>query len=55
MLAGRVKGCKTSLSSMFEAVGSYAAGKITKEELDEFENKHVLHVDHVLVCTQQTL
>ena len=39
MLAGRVKGCKTSLSSMFEAVGSYAAGKITKEELDEFENK----------------
>ena len=24
---------------MFEAVGSYAAGKITKEELDEFENK----------------
>ena len=33
------KGCKTSLSSMFEAVGSYAAGKITKEELDEFENK----------------
>ena len=39
MLAGRVKGCKTSLSSMFEAVGSYAAGKITKEELDEYENK----------------
>ena len=39
MLAGRVKGQKTSLSSMFEAVGSYAAGKISKEELDEFENK----------------
>ena len=37
MLAGRVKGCKTSLSSMFEAVGSYAAGKITKEELDELQ------------------
>ena len=39
MLAGRVKGQKTSLSSMFEAVGSYAAGSISKEELDEFENK----------------
>lgn len=39
MLAGRVKGQKTSLSSMFEAVGSYAAGSITKEDLDEFENK----------------
>lgn len=39
MLAGRVKGRKTSLSSMFEAVGSYAAGSITKEDLDEFENK----------------
>lgn len=39
MLAGRVKGSKTSLSSMFEATGSYAAGKITAEELDEYENK----------------
>ena len=39
MLAGRVKGCKTSLSSMFEAVGAYTAGKITAEELDEYENK----------------
>ena len=39
--AGRphVKGHKTSLSSMFEAVGSYAAGKITEDELTEFENK----------------
>ena len=39
MLAGRVKGCKTSLSSMFEAVGSYNSGKITAEELNEYENK----------------
>ena len=39
MLAGHVKGCKTSLSSMFEAVGAYTAGKITEEELDEYENK----------------
>lgn len=39
MLAGHVKGCKTSLSSMFEAVGANAAGKITDEELEEFENK----------------
>ncbi len=39
MLAGHVKGCKTSLSSMFEAVGAYTAGKISEEELDEYENK----------------
>ena len=39
MLAGRVKGCKTSLSSMFEAVGSYAAGTMTMEEVEEFEAK----------------
>ena len=39
MLAGRVAGCKTSLSSMFEAVGAYAAGKITEEQLKEYEAK----------------
>ena len=39
MLAGRVKGCKTSLSSMFEAVGSVAAGTMTMDELNEFEEK----------------
>ena len=39
MLAGRVKGCKTSLSSMFEAVGSYAAGTMTAEDVQEFESK----------------
>lgn len=33
MLAGRVDGKKTSLSSMFEAVGSYKAGKIDEEQL----------------------
>ena len=38
MLAGHVKGQKTSLSSMFEAVGSYAAGKFTLEDVEEFEN-----------------
>ena len=37
MLAGHVKGCKTSLSSMFEAVGSYAAGKMTEEDVKDFE------------------
>ena len=36
MLAGHVKGSKTSLSSMFEAVGSYAAGKMTEEDVDDF-------------------
>lgn len=39
MLAGRVDGKKTSLSSMFEAVGAYAAGKITDEQLNEYECK----------------
>lgn len=39
MLAGHVNGEKRSLSSMFEAVGSYNSGKITAEELLEFENK----------------
>lgn len=38
MLAGRVKGQKTSLSSMFEAVGAYTAGKISAEDVEEFEN-----------------
>ena len=39
MLAGRFAGQKTSLSSMFEAVGSYNSGKITLDELNEYENK----------------
>ena len=39
MLAGHVKGSKTSLSSMFEAVGAYNAGRITEEEFEEYENK----------------
>ncbi len=39
MLAGRVHGQKKSLSSMFEAVGSVAAGTMTEEELREYEEK----------------
>ena len=39
MLAGRVKGQKRSLSSMFEAVGSVTAGTMTQDELCEFEEK----------------
>ncbi|MCD7787999.1 MAG: dihydroxy-acid dehydratase [Firmicutes bacterium] len=39
MLAGRVDGHKTSLSSMFEAVGAYSAGKIDAEKLREYELK----------------
>ena len=39
MLAGHVQGHKTSLSSMFEAVGQYTAGTITEEELREYEEK----------------
>lgn len=38
MLAGRVKGKKTSLSSMFEAVGAYTAGKMSAEDVEEYEN-----------------
>jgi dihydroxy-acid dehydratase len=39
MLAGHINGAKTSLSSMFEAVGKYNAGKMTLEELEEYECK----------------
>ena len=39
MLAGRVEGKKTSLSSMFEAVGAYNAGKLSDEKLKEYECK----------------
>ena len=39
MLAGHVHGQKRSLSSMFEAVGSYAAGTMTEEDVKEFEAK----------------
>lgn len=39
MLAGRVDGHKTSLSGMFEAVGSFMAGKISEEKLLEYECK----------------
>lgn len=37
MLAGHVKGKKTSLSSMFEAVGAYSAGKMSEEDVRDFE------------------
>ena len=36
MLAGHVQGHNTSLSSMFEAVGSYAAGTMTEEQVDDY-------------------
>ena len=39
MLAGRVGGKKTSLSSMFEAVGAYTAGKIDEAKLEEYAEK----------------
>ena len=39
MMAGHVQGGKTSLSSMFEAVGSYAAGNMSGEEVNEYECK----------------
>ena len=39
MLAGHVHGKKRSLSSMFEAVGSYAAGTMTEDDVEEFVQK----------------
>ena len=39
MLAGRIHGGKTSLSTMFEAVGSYSAGKMTEDEVEEYARK----------------
>ncbi len=39
MLAGRVRGNKTSLSGMFEAVGAYAAGTMTEEDVEDYEKK----------------
>lgn len=36
MLAGHVQGQKTSLSSMFEAVGAHAAGKMTEEQVEDY-------------------
>ena len=39
MLAGHIDGRKRSLSSMFEAVGSVAAGKMTLDKLAEYEEK----------------
>ena len=38
MLAGRMNGHKTSLSSTFEAVGKFTSGKIDEKELKEWEN-----------------
>lgn len=39
MLAGRIGDKRTCLSDMFEAVGAYSAGKISLEEVEEYENK----------------
>lgn len=39
MLAGKVNGCKTSLSTMFEAVGAYTAGTMSEAEFKEMEEK----------------
>lgn len=39
MLAGHVQGHKTSLSSMFEAVGAHAAGNLSEEGVQEYVNK----------------
>ena len=41
MLAGHVQGKKRSLSSMFEAVGSYAAGTMTEDDVRELSLIHI--------------
>ena len=55
MLAGHVKGSKTSLSSMFEAVGSYAAGNFQKRMCANLKKRHVRPVVPVPVCIRQTV
>ena len=54
MLAGKVEGRKTSLSSMFEAVGAYSAGKITDEKL---KNSSIIRkiIQHFCLCAQHTV
>ena len=54
MLAGHVKGKKRSLSSMFEAVGSYAAGLMTEEDVKSLRIRSARPVVPAPVCTQQT-
>ena len=54
MLAGHVKGHKTSLSSMFEAVGAYTAGTITEEDVKEYERKPALPAAPAPACIQLT-
>ena len=52
MLAGHVRGEKRSLSSMFEAVGSYAAGIMTEEDVKEFDRVANINEDvirHIVV------
>ena len=55
MLAGHVKGQKTSLSSMFEAVGAYAAGNDDMKKMYmSLRTRHVRPAVPVPVCIQQT-
>lgn len=54
MLAGHVKGKKTSLSSMFEAVGSYDAGKFTLEDEKNLKTTLVRLAVLAPVCIPQT-
>ena len=51
MLAGHVQGQRTSLSSMFEAVGAHAAGKMTEEQLSDIWQQMLEQEIDVLVCT----
>ena len=53
MLAGRVRGQKRSLSSMFEAVGAYAAGTMTEEEVSNMKKRYARPVEAVRECIPQ--
>ena len=54
MMAGHIDGRKRSLSSMFEAVGAVAAGKMTMEKLAEYEERSALPAVPAPECTLPT-
>ena len=53
MLAGRVRGKKTSLSTMFEAVGAYNAGRIDETNSRTSSAEHAPPAVRAPVCTRQ--
>ena len=54
MLAGHVQGKRTSLSSMFEAVGAHAAGKMTEEQVDDYVS-HAMYTANSMNCLTEAI